>query len=68
MTKLLVVETIPRGDYSISRTMTPRFIAQWQTASPHGEILSADHIVIATPVHNYNVPVALIAWVDHIVR
>jgi FMN-dependent NADH-azoreductase len=114
MTKLLVVETSPRGDHSISRTMTRRFIAQWQTAHPHGEIverdlmetdlpfvtapwlqayftpaeqhspdmkealrlsdelvgeiLAADHIVIATPVYNYNVPAALKAWIDHIVR
>lgn len=32
------------------------------------EILAADHIVIATPVYNYNVPAALKAWIDHIVR
>ena len=32
------------------------------------EILAADRIVIATPVYNYNVPAALKAWVDHIVR
>jgi FMN-dependent NADH-azoreductase len=114
MTKLLVVETSPRGDHSISRTMTRRFVARWQAAHPDGEvvnrdlmetdlpfvtapwlqayftpaeqhsaemkealglsdelvgeILGADHIVIATPVYNYNVPAALKAWVDHIVR
>jgi len=114
MTKLLVVETSPRGDQSISRTMTRRFVAEWRDAHPHGEIvardlmetdlpfvtapwlqayftpaeqhspemkaalrlsdemvgeiLAADHIVIATPVYNYNVPAALKAWVDHIVR
>lgn len=114
MTKLLVVETSPRGDASISRNMTRRFVAQWQAAHPGGEIvkrdlaetdlafvtapwlqayftppeqqsaamkeelglsdelvaelLAADHIVIATPVYNYNVPAALKAWVDHIVR
>jgi FMN-dependent NADH-azoreductase len=114
MTKLLVVETSPRGDQSISRTMTRRFVAEWRAAHPHGEIvardlmetdlpfvtapwlqayftpaeqhspemkaalrlsdelvgeiLAADHIVIATPVYNYNVPAALKAWVDHIVR
>ena len=114
MTKLLVVETSPRGDYSISRNMTRRFVAAWQTAHPGGEvatrdlmetelpfvtapwleayftpaeqhspemktalrlsdelvaeILATDHIVIATPVYNYNVPAALKAWVDHIVR
>ena len=32
------------------------------------ELLTADHIVIATPVYNYNIPAALNAWVDHIVR
>lgn len=114
MTKLLVVETSPRGDHSISRNMTRRFVAGWRAAhrdgevvdrdlmttdlpfvtapwlqayftpaerhSPDmkaalrlsnelvGEILAADHIVIATPVYNYNIPAALKAWVDHIVR
>ena len=114
MTKLLVVETSPRGDFSISRHMTRRFVADWQAAHPDGEvverdlvdtdltfvtapwlqayftpaeqhspemkdalrlsdelvgeILAADHIVIATPVYNYNIPAALKAWVDHIVR
>jgi len=114
MTKLLVVETSPRGDHSISRTLTRRFVAAWQTAHPGGEviirdlmetdlpfvtapwlqayftpaeqhspemkealrlsddlvgeILGAEHIAIATPVYNYNVPAALKAWVDHIVR
>jgi FMN-dependent NADH-azoreductase len=32
------------------------------------EILAADHIAIATPVYNYNVPAALKAWFDLIVR
>jgi FMN-dependent NADH-azoreductase len=114
MTKLLVVETSPRGDHSISRTMTRRFVANWQAAHPDGqvthrdlmesdlpfvtapwlqayftpadqhspemkdalrlsdelagEVLAADHIVVATPVYNYNIPAALKAWVDHIVR
>ncbi len=114
MPKLLVVETSPRGDSSISRTMTRRFVAAWQAAHPDsevverdlmatdlpfvnapwlqayftpseqhspdmkkalrrsdelvGELLAADHVVIATPVYNYNVPAALKAWVDHIVR
>ena len=114
MTKLLVVETSPRGDHSISRTMTRRFVAGWRAAHPDGdvtdrdltetdlpfvtapwlqayftppeqhspdmrtalrlsdelvgEVLDADHVVIATPVYNYNVPAALKAWVDHVVR
>jgi FMN-dependent NADH-azoreductase len=32
------------------------------------EVLAADHLLIATPVYNYNVPAALKAWIDHIVR
>ena len=32
------------------------------------ELLGADHILIATPVYNYNVPAVLKAWIDHIVR
>lgn len=32
------------------------------------ELLGADHLVIATPVYNYNVPAALKAWIDSIVR
>ena len=114
MSKLLVVETSPRGDYSISRHLTRRFVADWRAAHPRGEVvlrdlmetdlpfvnapwlqayftppeqhspemqavlqlsntlvaelLAADHLVIATPVYNYNVPAALKAWIDHIVR
>lgn len=33
-----------------------------------GELLAADHVAIATPVYNYNVPAALKAWIDHVVR
>ncbi len=32
------------------------------------ELIAADHLVIGTPVHNYNVPATLKAWIDHIVR
>ena len=114
MTKLLVVETSPRGEQSVSRAMTRRFVANWHAAHPGGtmverdlaavdlpyvtapwlqayftppeqhsgemkeqlrlsdelvaEIVVSDHLVIATPVYNYNVPAVLKAWVDHIVR
>ena len=114
MTRLLVVETSPRGDHSISRNMTRRFVTAWQAAHPDGEVvdrdlmetdlhfigapwlqayftpaeqhspemkaelrlsdelvgelLACDHLVIATPVYNYNVPAALKAWIDSIVR
>ena len=33
-----------------------------------GELLACDHLVIASPVYNYNVPAALKAWIDSIVR
>ena len=114
MNKLLVVETSPRGDQSVSRQMTQRFLTAWRTANPEGhivhrdlanpglsfvtapwlqayftppadqsqamkeelrlsdelvaELLVAEHLVISTPVYNYNVPASLKAWVDHIVR
>ena len=114
MNKLLVVETSPRGDQSVSRQMTERFLTAWRAANPEGqivhrdlvdtgisfvtapwlqayftpppeqspamkeelrlsdelvtELLTADHLVISTPVYNYNVPASLKAWVDHIVR
>ena len=112
--RLLVVETSPRGNASISRQLTRHFIANWQAAHPQGEVvvrdlaaanlphvndawlkayftpaehqspdmkevlrlsdvlvaelLAADHLVIGTPVHNYNIPAALKGWIDHIVR
>ncbi|HSI48627.1 MAG TPA: NAD(P)H-dependent oxidoreductase [Ideonella sp.] len=114
MSRLLVVETSPRGESSISRQMTRHFVAEWQAAHHDGEVvrrdlaetalafvtgpwlqayftpeaqqtsevkdllrlsdalvaelLAADHLVIASPVYNYNVPAALKAWIDHIVR
>ena len=114
MSRLLVVETSPRGQHSISRNLTRRFVAAWRSAHPDGqvverdlmdtdlpfmnapwlqayvtppekhspemrevlrlsdelvaELLAADHVVIATPVYNYNVPAALKAWIDHVVR
>lgn len=114
MTTLLVVETSPRGEGSISRNMTQSFLERWKTANPSGEIIerdlvktdlqfitehwleayftpadqhtsemkerlqlsdklidelqAADHLVIATPVYNYNVPASLKAWIDTIVR
>ena len=114
MSQLLVIETSPRGNQSVSRNMTRRFVQDWLAGHPGGgiverdlttsglqfvsaawlqayftppdrqsaemadalklsdelvaELLAADHIVIATPVYNYNVPAVLKAWVDHVVR
>ena len=114
MSTLLVVESSPRGTYSISRNLTATFVEHWKAAHPGGrvarrdlmqtrlpfvdlpwlgasltpiekhspemkqvlqlsdelvaELLAADHIVIGTPVYNFNVPAVLKAYVDHIVR
>ncbi|RYG43145.1 FMN-dependent NADH-azoreductase [bacterium] len=114
MSKLLVVESSPRGPYSVSRNMTATFVEHWKAAHPEGEVverdltrtplpfmelpwvgasltpierhspemkevlrlsdelvaelLAADHLVIGTPVYNFNVPAVLKAYVDHIVR
>jgi len=114
MSRLLTIETSPRGEASISRQFTRQFVAAWETAHPGGvvkirdltdtpltfvtapwlqayftpqaqhspemksalqlsnelvaELLETDHVVISTPVYNYNVPAALKAWVDHVVR
>jgi FMN-dependent NADH-azoreductase len=32
------------------------------------ELKSADFIVIGTPIHNFTIPSALKAWIDHVVR
>lgn len=32
------------------------------------ELLAADEVLITTPMYNFNVPAALKAWIDHIVR
>jgi FMN-dependent NADH-azoreductase len=114
VSKLLVIETSPRGAQSISRRMTRHFVDHWRRARPDAriatrdlaradlpfvtgqwlsayftppdqltlemrnqlrlsdelveELIGADHVVIATPVYNYNVPASLKAWIDHVVR
>ena len=42
MTTLLVIDTSPRGDASVSRTMTDRFVADWTAAHPGGEVVRRD--------------------------
>lgn len=42
MTKLLLVETSPRGENSISRNMTARLVAGWRDAHPGGQIVTRD--------------------------
>ena len=42
MTRLLIVETSPRGDASISRNMARRFVTDWRAAHPGGEVVERD--------------------------
>lgn len=42
MPKLLVIESSPRGDASVSRNMTHRFVAEWRAAHPGGEVVLRD--------------------------
>ena len=48
-----------RGPGPASLAMSDRLIA---------ELRDADCVVIATPMHNFTVPSALKAWLDHVVR
>jgi FMN-dependent NADH-azoreductase len=54
MSKLLVVETSPRGDYSISRNMTRRFVDEWQAAHPGGSVVVRD--LMETDLHFVTAP------------
>lgn len=49
MTKLLLIETSPRGPASVSRNLTARFIAEWQAANADGEIVTRDMAHDALP-------------------
>ncbi|GFE63827.1 FMN-dependent NADH-azoreductase [Litoreibacter roseus] len=42
MPKLLVIDSSPRGPASVSRAMTDRFVANWKSAYPDGEIQRRD--------------------------
>ena len=42
MTKLLLIETSPRGKHSVSRNMTRRFMQDWLAAHPDGEVIERD--------------------------
>ncbi len=114
MSTLLAVYASPRGDFSVSRTLTHTFVEAWRqnhadstvvtrdlTTTPlpfvdlpwiagafsspdrqtdaHkaalgvsddliAELKAADHIVLGTPMYNFNIPANVKAWIDHIVR
>ncbi len=52
MPKLLVVEASPRGEYSISRNLAARFIAEWKTAHADGEVVERDLAKMDLPYMN----------------
>lgn len=57
MLKLLVVEASPRGEYSISRNLTRKFVEQWTTAHPGGELIERDLAKMDLPYVN-------LPWLD----
>ena len=52
MPRLRVVETSPRGDFSISRALTRRFVTEWQTAHPDGKVVGRDLMKTELPFVN----------------
>ena len=42
MPSLLVIESSPRGDYSISRALTAKFVAKWQQNHAGGSVVTRD--------------------------
>lgn len=49
MTKLLLIETSPRGAASVSRNLTAKFISEWQAAHADGEVITRDLAEHALP-------------------
>jgi FMN-dependent NADH-azoreductase len=57
------------GAYSAPDTQTPEHKAALKVSDDFiAELFAAEHIVIGTPMYNFNVPAVLKAWIDHIVR
>ena len=52
MLKLLIVQASPRGEYSISRNLAARFVADWKTAHPEGEVVERDLTKMNLPYVN----------------
>lgn len=65
--------SLPHVDesYAISQHST-KDVSQEGTAATSTELIreleSSDVVVIGTPMHNFTVPSALKAWIDHVVR
>lgn len=54
MSKLLLVETSPRGAASVSRNLTRQLLAEWRDATPGGEIVTRD--LALTPLPQVTMP------------
>ena len=54
MPTLLVIESSPRGDRSVSRKLTAEFVADWQQAHPGGTVVTRD--LMKTPLSFVDVP------------
>ena len=52
MPKLLLVEASPRGEYSISRNLAAKFVKDWKTAHPDGEVTERDLAKMDLPYVN----------------
>ena len=42
MPSLLAIESSPRGDYSVSRNLTAKFVADWKATHPDGAVVNRD--------------------------
>ncbi len=57
------------GAYSAPEQHTPEQKSALKVSNDLvAELMAADHILVTTPMYNFNVPAALKAWIDHIVR
>lgn len=57
MTKLLLIETSPRGAGSVSRNLSAKFITEWKAAHADGEIITRD-------LAEDSLPHVTMAWLD----
>ena len=54
MPTLLVIESSPRGDHSVSRKLTAEFVTDWKAAHPGGTVVNRD--LMKTPLTFVDVP------------
>lgn len=52
MPKLLLVQASPRAEYSISRNLATKFVLDWKSAHPEGEVVERDLAEMDLPYMN----------------